>query len=257
MRRTKGFAKNDYEIIRKEIREIFEESYKSYGYRRITAELNARGYAVNHKLVYRLMREENIKCEQRVSRETETTGHFETYSKTWGKKGKDLLARNFKTDAFGQVWVTDMSAIMAGDILIYLTVVIDLYNTEVVGYSISDKPKLPTVLEAIRFAHYQYDSVRPILHSDRGWFYCSDIYINNLKEYGYTQSMAENGSCYDNAVAESFFAQIKTELIYPNEWEDEKTLKREIHKYIKYYNTKRIKKSLGYRSPEQYREGLP
>ena len=253
MKRTTGIAENDYARLRILIRQIFEESYQSYGYRRITAVLKSRGYNVNHKLVYRLMREEGIKCDQRTKRPEEDAANFGSYSKRWGTKGEDLIHRNFEVKNFGEVWVTDMSEIRAGRYIIYLTVVIDLFNTEIVGYCIADEPKLKPVLEAIRYAHYQFGSAKPIVHSDRGWFYCANYYINLLNEYGYTRSMSESGSCYDNAVAERFFAQLKTELIYQREWKSEQLVKREIHKYIKYYNTKRIKASLDYQTPEAVR----
>lgn len=254
MRRTKGIAQNDYEIIRKEIVSIFEDNYRSYGYRRITAELNARGYHVNHKLVQRLMKEENIKCERHTKTPPDSGDTpFGTYSEHFGKKCEDLLNREFRAFECDEIWVTDMTRIKTGKLTLYLTIIVDLYNTEVIAYNISDEADLRTVLKTVRFAHYKHPNAKPILHSDRGWFYCADYYIDLLDSYGYTRSMSETGSCYDNAVAESFFAQLKKELIYPREWTDKAELSREIHKYIKYYNTKRIKKTLNYLTPEEYR----
>jgi len=253
MKRTKGIAKNDYEIIRKEIHAIFEENYRSYGYRRITAELDARGYHINHKLVQRLMNEEGLKCERKTKVEAESDKPFMTYSPRFGEKGEDLLKRNFHTDRFGEIWVTDMTRIKSGDITVYLTVIIDMFNGEVVGYNISEEADLKAVLKTVRFAHYKQPDCRPILHSDRGWFYCATYYIKLLNSLGYLRSMSSTGNCLDNAAAETFFALLKKELIYPNEWTDFKTLRREIHKYIKYYNNKRIKKSLNYMTPVEYR----
>ncbi len=256
MKRVNGIAKNNYEEIRREIADIYQENYGSYGYRRVTAELHSRGYNINHKLVLRLMREDDLLCNKRAKSVKEKKEPFETYSQKFGKKCDDLVKRNFKADAFGQVWVTDMTQIKTKDLKVYLTIIADLYNGEIVGYSIDEEPKLRTILEAVRFAHYKHPDVKPILHSDRGWFYCADYYIELLEKYGYTRSMSETGSCLDNAAAESFFAQLKTELIYPGEFSDIRELARELHKYIKYYNTKRLKKSLGYMSPEQYRKSL-
>ena len=218
MRRTKGYAKNNYETLRKEIRSIYEEHYKSYGYRRITALLKERGYPVNHKLVYRLMREENIKCLQR-KKSNNHPKDFVTYSESFGKKCADLLKREFSTFRFGEKWATDMTKITINSgTSIYLTVVIDLYNSEVVGYSLSQKANLKAVFEAVNYAHMRYPKVHPILHSDRGWFYCTDNYISLLERFGYERSMSSTGSCYDNAVVESFFAQLKTELVFARQW---------------------------------------
>ena len=254
MKRTKGIAKNDYEIIRKEIHTIFEENYRSYGYRRITAELDIRGYHVNHKLVQRLMNEEGLKCERKTKVSAEDPEKpFMTYSPRFGIIGEDLLNRNFNAERFGDIWVTDMTRIKKRDLTAYLTVIIDMFNGEVVGYDISENADLKTILKTVRFAHYKQPECRPILHSDRGWFYCATYYVNLLNSLGYLRSMSSSGNCLDNAAAETFFALLKKELIYPNDWDDLKSLKRDIHKYIKYYNTKRIKKSLGYLTPVEYR----
>ncbi len=255
MKQTKGYAKNNYETLRNQISSIQSMCYGVYGYRRMTAALNEKGYHVNHKLVRRLMKEEGLLCKCRNKSKSVVLSRFNTYAESFGKKGNDLLKRDFSADYFGVKWATDMTKISFDEKEVYLAIVIDLFNSEVVGYSLSDKPTLAGALQAINYAHMKHDDVHPILHSDRGWFYCTDSYIGLLKRYGYRRSMSETGSCYDNAVAESFFAQIKAEMVYPKTWSTVSELKKEIHKYINFYNNNRIKKELGYKSPVDYRIG--
>ena len=253
MRRTKGYAENDYSEVRAVMAEIQQNAYGSYGYRRMTRALQSRGYTINHKVVQRLMREEGIGCTRRTAAANESEVTFSSYRKNYGKKAADLINRDFKAEHFGEKWSTDMTEIRMEDRKIYLSVVIDNYNSEVVGYNISDKPDLMSVLSAIGFARKCHGDVTPVVHSDRGWFYCTNAYIGILKKFGYKRSMTESGSCYDNAVVESFFAQLKTELIYTKKWKSFKELCRAIHNYIKFYNNERLKASLGYKSPVGYR----
>jgi len=255
MIKTNGFAKNNYEELRKELLKIHNEN-NSYGYRRLTAEIRNRGYKVNHKLISRLMAEEKITSTRpnKKRSEEESTNTFNTYIPGFGKPGKDLLQRNFTAEHFGEKWGIDISEISFGkEKCIYLTILIDLYNSEITGYSISEKPDLTAIMEALLNAYKRHKHVKPIIHSDRGWFFCTDGYIRFLNSYGYTRSMTSTGSCYDNAVAESFFAQIKSELIYPTTWSTLDELKKSIHRWIYYYNHTRIKKKLGYLSPVDYR----
>lgn len=253
MKRTHGIAKNNYEIVRGKIAELQRQSFGSYGYRRMTAALKACGFPVNHKLVLRLMREDHMCCETRKKQSELPEKTFSTYHANFGTKSRDLICRDYHAEHFGEVWATDMTEIRAGERKLYLVIVIDHFNSEIVGYRISDQATLAAVLSAIGIAHNRYRNVHPILHSDRGWFYCADSYIAVLKRYGYERSMTQTGSCYDNATAESFFAQLKTELIYQQEWITTEELIRAIHEYIFFYNNHRVKKKLGYKSPVQYR----
>ena len=122
MRRTKGLAKNNYEIVRTEMRKLFDENYGCYGYRRMTALLRARGYRLNHKLVLRLMRLEKLKCTQREKRHMNTSS-FDTFDKNFGKKCDDLLKRDFSTNSFGEKWVTDITEIAIDDKKLYLLLI--------------------------------------------------------------------------------------------------------------------------------------
>jgi len=253
LKKTNGYAKDDYRLIRQLMADIQKESFGSYGYRRMTSALRERGYLLNHKLVLRLMKEEGLCCKLRKKQAELPEKKFDTYNKQFGIEGEDLLMRDFSAKSFGKKWVTDMTEITYGDRKLYLCVVIDSYSTEVVGYRISDKADLVTVLKAVDHAHFRYPDVHPILHSDRGWFYRTNAYMQMLERFGYKRSMTVKGSCYDNALAESFFAQLKTELIYPKEWKYFSELCAAIHSYIAFYNTERKKSRLGNMSPVQYR----
>ena len=134
------------------------------------------------------MKEEGLLCKCRNKSKSVVLSRFNTYAESFGKKGKDLLKRDFSADYFGEKWATDMTKISFDEKEVYLAIVIDLFNSEVVGYSLSDKPTLAGALQAINYAHMKHDNVHPILHSDRGWFYCTDSYIGLLKRYGYRRS---------------------------------------------------------------------
>ena len=111
MKQTKGYAKNNYETLRNQISSIQSMCYGVYGYRRMTAALNEKGYHVNHKLVRRLMKEEGLLCKCRNKSKSVVLSRFNTYAESFGKKGKDLLKRDFSADYFGEKWATDMTKI--------------------------------------------------------------------------------------------------------------------------------------------------
>ena len=253
MNQNQSYSKDNYKEIRRVMSEIQKNTFNSYGYRRMTQALHDKGYTINHKVVQRLMKEEGLCCKKRCKQAETPSKSFSTYSKKFGKEGKDLVNRDFQASSFGEKWATDITEIHMTNRKAYLSIVVDMFNSEIVGYCISDEADLVSVLKALDHAHFKHPDVHPIVHSDRGWFYRTNAYIDMLRRNGYTRSMTENGSCYDNAVAESFFAQLKTELIYPRKWKYFKELCRAIHNYIEFYNKERLKASLGYKSPVAYR----
>lgn len=235
-----------YAKIKAEIRRIYNDSKGRYGYRRITRELR-NTYLINHKTVQRLMRKMGIFCRVRMHR-------YNSFKGEVGRIAPNLLERNFKAEKPNQKWVTDVTEFALFGIKLYLSPVIDLFNGEVVAYNLSRHPNLNQVTDMLNQAFARIpDNTELILHSDQGWQYQHKHYQKMLKAKGIRQSMSRKGNCLDNACAENFFGLLKTELLYLQEFDSVEHFISELHSYIKWYNTKRIKLKLDGMSPVQYR----
>ena len=229
------------------IKEVFEESRRTYGSPRVTAELKRRGVNVSKPRVAKLMRLNNLKSKVRKKyRVTTNSNHIHTIS-------DNHLDRNFKPNALNEVWVSDITYIRTAEDWLYLTTVIDLYDRQVVGWALS---KTLLTKETITPAWKMAISKRKIdnnliFHSDRGIQYASKEFRNQLNTNNLiTQSMSRKGNCWDNAVAESFFKTLKTELIYHQEYKTIEQAKLAVFEYIEiWYNRKRLHSSLGYKTP--------
>ncbi len=242
-----NFPKSDnYAEIKTEIRRIFNESKGRYGYRRITKELKKR-FVVNHKTVQRLMHKMGIFCRVRMKK-------YNSFRGEAGRIAPDLLERDFKADKPNQKWVTDVTEFALFGIKLYLSPIIDLYNGEVIAYNLSKHPNLSQVTDMLEQAFSKIpDNANLILHSDQGWQYQHKHYQKMLSDKGIRQSMSRKGNCLDNACAENFFSLLKTELFYLQEFTSVEHFIKELHDYIEWYNTKRIKLKLDGMSPVQYR----
>lgn len=218
-----------------------------YGYNRISAQLRSEGFTINHKTVYRIMKEENLKNVRRRR-------HYHSYKGEIGKVAKNIVNRNFTTTAPNQKWTTDVTQISIGEEKCYLSPILDMYNGEIVCYTISDHPNLKMIIRMLDKA-YESRKIEKglILHSDQGWHYQHYNYQLSLKRHGIIQSMSRKGNCLDNAMMENFFGIMKSELLYPNTFNNMDHFKRELRKYIEYYNNDRIKLRLNGMSPVQYR----
>jgi transposase InsO family protein len=166
----------------------------------------------------------------------------------------NLLERNFKTNGINIVWVGDITYIWTREGWMYLSTVIDLYSRRIVGWSIGNRITKELVINSLDQA---YNMRKPpkglIFHSDRGSQYASDEFIEKLKSIGAVQSMSRKGNCWDNAVAESFFKTIKSELIYWHRFETRKEAELKIFEYIEmYYNRVRLHSTNNYQSPNDY-----
>ena len=218
-----------------------------YGYRRITAQLRNEGIKINRKTVYRLMRELGLKNVRRKCK-------YRSYKGEVGKTAPNRLKRNFNTKAPNRKWTTDVTQINIGADKCYLSPILDMYNGEIVSYTISDHPDLKMVMDMLDKAYAKGCKwKRLILHSDQGWHYQHADYQASLKEHKIIQSMSRKGNCLDNAMMENFFGIMKSELLYPNTFRDMAHFKQELGKYIEYYNNDRIKLRLKGMSPVQYR----
>ena len=218
-----------------------------YGYRRVYQQLRNEGYTINHKTVQRLMQEMNLKSKVRKVR-------YLSYRGEVGKTAPNILNRDFKAVRPNQKWATDVTEFKVADRKAYLSPIMDMFNGEIVAYTISDRPDLKMVMDMMSTAKRKVKSTNGvILHSDQGWHYQHMKYQQRLKRYGIIQSMSRKGNCLDNAVIENFFGIMKSELLYLQQFSDMEVFKCELRKYINYYNNERIKLKLNGKSPVQYR----
>ena len=241
-----------YSEIKEQITSIYAENKGRYGYRRITSELHNRGYVINHKTVQRLMKQLGIACLVRMKK-------YKSYKGEVGKIAPNLLEQNFKAEAPNQKWVTDVTEFSLFGQKIYLSPILDLCSSDVISYTISDRPVLSMALSMLDKAFNQIeDGTNLILHSDQGWQYQHKHYQKMLKAKGIRQSMSRKGNCLDNAVIENFFGLLKSELLYLQEFDSIEHFKAELIDYLDYYNNRRIKAKLKGLPPAVHRrQALP
>lgn len=236
-----------YKQEKEEIRRIYNEHSGRYGYRRITAEMRNLGYKINHKTVQKLMDLFGLKCKIRKVR-------YRSYKGDVGTIAPNVLNRDFKATLPNRKWTTDVTQINIKDEKIYLSPILDMFNGEIIAYSISKSPNMQMINEMLDSAFDKVQDTKGLIfHSDQGWQYQHYAYRNALKEHGIIQSMSRKGNCLDNAMAENFFGIMKTELLYAEKFESVKDFIKSLEEYIQYYNNIRIKLRLKGKSPVQYR----
>ena len=202
---------------------------------------------INHKRVARIMNECGLKSLVRLKK-------YKSYKGQQGKIARNLMKRNFKAKKPNQKWVTDVTEFNVAGRKLYLSPIMDLYNSEIVSYNISQRPTFYQTMDMLQKALNKLPKgARPILHSDQGWQYQMQGYQEVLQKRQIKQSMSRKGNCLDNAVMENFFGILKSEMFYLNQFKSIEELKKEIDNYIKYYNNDRIKLKLNGLSPVQYR----
>ena len=238
---------NSYERELRLIKSIYHEHKGRYGYRRIHLELKNQGFVLNHKTVQRLMAQLNLKSTVRVKK-------YRSYRGESGTAALNVLERDFSATQPDEKWVTDVTEFKVKEQKVYLSPVVDLFTQEVVAYRVAKNACLPLVTDMLTEAISTLKSnSKPIIHSDQGWQYRHRQYQKKVAESGLTQSMSRKGNCLDNAVAENFFALLKTEMYHNQSFEDADALIEQIKEYIEYYNTKRIKVKLKGLTPIEYR----
>ncbi|CRK81789.1 integrase core domain-containing protein [Neobacillus massiliamazoniensis] len=233
--------------LKRLIETIYHEHKGRYGYRRIKDELQNQGHRETHKKVQRLMNELGLKSTVRMKK-------YRSYKGDIGKTAPNILNRNFHAEKPNEKWVTDISEFKLFGEKLYLSPMLDLFNGEIIAYSIDSRPKYSLVKTMLDQAFERLtDEDKLLIHSDQGWHYRMPQYQHALKEHNITQSMSRKGNCYDNAVMENFFGILKSEFLYTQEFESIEQFKRELANYIEYYNHKRIKAKFKGMSPVQYR----
>ncbi|ALD67002.1 hypothetical protein RN80_00415 [Streptococcus mitis] len=237
--------------LKAEIQAIFTEHKENYGYRRIHLELRNRGYLVNHKRVQRLMKVLNLQAKMRQKRK------YSSHKGDVGKKADNLIQRQFEGSKPMEKCYTDVTefAIPASTQKLYLSPVLDGFNSEIIAYHLSTSPNLEQVKSMLKQAFTEKHYENTILHSDQGWQYQHDSYHRFLESKGVQASMSRKGNSADNGMMESFFGILKSEMFYGYEksFQSLKQLEQAIVDYIDYYNNKRIKVKLKGLSPVQYR----
>jgi putative transposase len=225
-----------------------KRSRGTYGSPRVHAELKARGMRVGRKRIARLMRENGIqaRCKRRFRKTTD--------SKHTNPIAPNIVAREFVVPAPNQVWVTDVTAIWTLEGWLFLAAILDLYSRRVVGWSVSVSNDTALALTALRLA---LTARRPpaglVHHSDRGSPYASEDYRTELSRHGLVASMSRKGDCWDNAVAESFFGTLKSELVDHEQYSTYETALRSIGEYIEnFYNIERRHSFLDYVNPIEF-----
>jgi putative transposase len=238
--------KADIDLLRS-IREVYKDSHRLYGQPRIHRDLKDQGIFASHKRIARIMRNAGIKGKKRCRSKASS------YAPGMLPAAPNVLSRQFNVSQPNRAWVTDTTYFATKQRWLYLTVVIDCYSRRVVGWSMSSRIDAALGIRALAMALRSRPYFDLILHSDRGsQFACRD-YSQFLKNCGITASMSRKGNCWDNAVAESFFASIKVEIEPDHVWKTHAEARTAIFEYIEmWYNPRRRHSTNGYLSPIAY-----
>ena len=194
------------------------------------------------------MKELGLVCRVRMKK-------YRSYKGETGKIAPNLLKRDFHAEKPNQKWVTDVTEFSLFGEKLYLSPILDLYSSDLVSYTISDRPVLNMVISMLDKAFETIpDGTNLILHSDQGWQYQHKQYQAMLKKKGIHQSMSRKGNCLDNAVIENFFGLLKSELLYLQDFQSIEHFKLELIAYLDYYNNRRIKVKLKGLPPALHRQ---
>lgn len=250
-RQTPSARAREDETLAEHIRTIHERSRGTYGAPRVHAALRREGVCVGRKRVSRLMRQHQWvgRCRRRFKRTTVADPEA-------GSVAVDLLARRFSAQALAlnEAWCGDITYVRTGEGWLYLATVIDLASRRVVGWAMANHMKTELVYDALAMAIASRQP-RPgtIFHSDRGSQYTSGKFREQLAGAKMRQSLSRPGQCWDNAVAESWFATLKDELIDRHAWPTRARARQAIFEFIElFYNRRRLHSALGYQSPAEY-----
>lgn len=210
--------------------------------------MKSKGYTINHKTVLKLMNNLGLKGKQRKN------DKYHSYKGEVGKIADNILKRDFYAAKPFEKLTTDVTQFKVCGEKVYLSPVMDLYNREIISYSISLSPNLEQVRNMLNglFERLPSDAA-PIFHSDQGWQYQHAEYQRLLSEHNIKQSMSRKGNCMDNGAMENFFGRLKVEMYYGEKFESVNTFVEELNRYIHYYNNDRISIKLKGMSPVQYR----
>lgn len=243
----------NYEVMNK-ITTIFYHHKMRYGYRRITLELKNDGYTINHKTVKRLMKKMGLYAITPRAKYKSYKGDFNgtvknklLYKVVDEIKHKTFYKRDFKATKPNEKWTTDVSEFHIACGKLYLSPIMDMFNREIISYSINQHPNYHQIENMLNNAFDKYSDLNGLIfHSDQGWQYQMKEYHKVLKDRNIIQSMSRKGNCLDNSVMENFFGKMKNEMFYGHEYEftSLEELQRSMEEYIYYYNNERIQTKL-------------
>ncbi len=235
-------------VLLAHVRSAFALSNGTYGSPRMTRELQDGGLAVGRRRTARLMRENGLRARQTRRFRRTTDSHH-----AW-PIAPNLLDQDFSADRPNQKWAADLSYVWTSESWLYLAVVLDLFARRVVGWAVSDRLHQELALEALRKALTIRQPANGLIHhSDRGSQYCATAYQAELKKHGIRISMSGKGNCFDNAVVETFFKSLKSELVWRTVFQTRAEAKQAIGRYIDgFYNPVRRHSTLDYVSPVQF-----
>jgi transposase InsO family protein len=249
LHKVPGKRKQENQMLLEEIKKVHKDSRMTYGSPRITSELKDKGYRCSRPRIARLMRKHDIRAK------TKRKFKITTNSKHHYPISRDLVNQDFSANALNQLWVSDITYIRTKEGWLYLTIILDVFNRQIVGWSMSNRLKttqttIPALIQALK---RRKPAPGLIFHSDQGVQYASHEFRYYLKKYKIVQSMSGKGNCFDNAICESFFSTLKTELIYFEKYQTRKQAQSSIFEYIEiFYNCKRKHSSLGNKTPFEY-----
>ena len=249
-----SIEKQEDEKLNNLIKDIFEISKSTYGTRRIKIELQKQyGVIVSRRRIGRIMHKLGLVCKNKKRFKIQTTDSNHNFS-----IAPNVLNQDFYASLPNKKYVGDITYIKTKQGWLYLAVVIDLFSRKVVGWSMDENMKTSLVNNALTMAiNNRKPSKGLIYHTDRGSQYASNSHKKLLKKYGIIQSMSNKGNCYDNAVSESFFHTLKTELIYHSNFETKAKARMAIFKFIEiWYNKKRLHSYLNYMSPDEFEQKM-
>lgn len=243
-----------YAGVRHTIVDIFERNHRCYGYRRVQALLTRQRMRISEKVVQRLMKQDRLVASSPKRR------RYASYMGEIDPAPENIVNRNFDAPAPNMKWLTDITEFQIPAGKVYLSPVIDCFDGMIVSWSIGTRPDAELVNSMLDAAIETVARTgdQPIVHSDRGAHYRWPGWLSRIADAKLIRSMSRKGYSPDNAACEGFFGRLKNELFYPKDWQSS-TVEQFIEaldSYIRWYNEKRIKISLGYRSPVEYRRSL-
>lgn len=247
-KRPKCLRKRGNDSLLEKIKNSYKESRMTYGSPRITVDLRENGIVCGKNRVALLMRNHGIFAK------TKRRFRVTTHSNHSLPVAENLLKRRFETDQPNKVWLSDITYIWTREGWLYLSAVLDLYSRRIIGWSMGERLTQDLVISALNQALGRRKPVdRAVFHSDRGSQYAADAFRSILKHHKFSQSMSSTGNCYDNAVMESFFHTLKTEVVYFEKYSSSAQARQSIFEYIEvFYNRIRRHSSLGYLSPLEF-----
>lgn len=242
-----------YTILRAEVKEVFAEAHSCYGYRRIQATVRRAGTSVSEKVIRRIMREEQLSVNRPKRRK------YSSYMGEISPEIENIIDRDFSADTPNAKWLTDITEFSISARKIYLSPIVDCFDGMAVSWTIGTSPDAEMVNSMLDAAvSLLGKDEHPVIHSDRGGHYRWPGWIERMQNAELTRSMSKKGCSPDNAACEGFFGRLKNEMFYGRSWVGV-SLDDFIHtldSYLRWYNEKRIKMSLGAKSPLEYRQSL-